>query len=483
MNTREKMINHIMIYVVSILLAAIPAMCLVEWQSGGGEAKLFYVMLVCAIIGIAGFFIIYYRKPESVLIRYILAAYYGFTYLGWLLFTDDLMIISSAFIASSTVIIYHDIKLTRAVIASLSFGTTTVAVIRVVMDRSEPYELVLIIMVLIIYALIWDFVNKTQTKFAAMDTEQIEQQKKEQVEKITFLSEASSKMEQAIKNVESLANNLKQAMTESTYAIQNISESTNDTAESIQQQTLLTETINDATEEILKIAETFSQQINQSVTSSEVGKNKMDTLSEMTDVVVVHSKNITDRMKQFEHNVENIKGITETIQHVASSTNLLALNASIEAARAGEAGSGFAVVADEIGKLAEETRQSTVKIDEMLNEFLEEIGGISEIVINNAEKMDEEAKLVVEAEKNFEEIAECLHKAALTSKEFAEKCEELSVSNNGIKEHILNLSAMSEEVAAQSDKTVEIQRSNSSTSEEIAEELTVLLEMAEKIKA
>lgn len=112
---------------------------------------------------------------------------------------------------------------------------------------------------------------------------------------------------------------------------------------------------------------------NTAAASKQNTNETMDTILERLNQAIENSRSVS-----------RVNELTNEILSISGQTNLLALNASIEAARAGEVGKGFAVVAEEIRQLADSSRETANKIQN-INGIV--VGAVEELSSNANEIM------------------------------------------------------------------------------------------------
>ena len=129
---------------------------------------------------------------------------------------------------------------------------------------------------------------------------------------------------------------------------------------------------------------------------------------------LVSSGNITQTIAEESGSLMEASNV---IQHIASQTNLLAMNAAIEAAHAGEAGKGFAVVADEIRKLAEESSAQGKTITSTLKNLSSEIETLSSAAKTVEEKFNIIFTLSEQVKQMSARLTEAMREQGNASKE------------------------------------------------------------------
>ena len=147
----------------------------------------------------------------------------------------------------------------------------------------------------------------------------------------------------------------------------------------------------------------YMNEINEQVQSNaQNAKNTNDiTISLGSDIEKCNMKmeEMLISMGNIESASRDINNIINTINNIASQTELLALNAAIEAARAGDAGKGFAVVADQVRKLSGESANAVTQTSNLIKNCIEAVNGGKKLaedtamslleIVNNTKKATE----------------------------------------------------------------------------------------------
>jgi len=138
--------------------------------------------------------------------------------------------------------------------------------------------------------------------------------------------------------------------------------------------------------------------------------SSMDRVRSQTETIAASVLALSER-------TQAISQIISSVDDLAEQSKILALNAAIEAARAGEAGKSFAVVADEVRNLANQSRQATGRIGEMLGEIQRATNKVVMTTEEGIKQVDNAVQLVRRAGDAIEALAESVTRSSQVAQE------------------------------------------------------------------
>ncbi len=165
---------------------------------------------------------------------------------------------------------------------------------------------------------------------------------------------------------------------------------------------------------------------------------------------------------------QQVGEITTAVNTLAQQLKMLALNASIEAAKAGEAGKGFSVVAVEVKNLAEQSEQSTVQVQKILENIRHAAEKAVMVTEEGTKGVDHGTNLVEQTGDIVKDLSTVIH--------------ETSIATQQIEASIRQESVGIEQITAGMNEINQVTSSFVESTKQTMEAITNLADVAKKLK-
>lgn len=265
---------------------------------------------------------------------------------------------------------------------------------------------------------------------------------------VSGLQETSSQLVESATDLSAISEETSASSEEIGRAIGDISTGTLHQASDLEVANQQMTQFNQSIENVKEQSDQIKRISDQSNQSSQQGQQIVQQLKRSNEQSIQASQGIRSGIEQLSTKVQDISQITDTIESISNETNLLALNASIEAARAGEHGKGFSVVASEVRNLAEQTKQSAVQIQQMIQGIKEETTATAGMMSKTMDRFAELDEAVHATEQEFNSISTSISQTIVETNAMAKELNTLLEQNDLITKAMHGAAHISQENAA-----------------------------------
>ncbi len=199
-------------------------------------------------------------------------------------------------------------------------------------------------------------------------------------------------------------------------------------ATSVNETTTTIEELGASSRQAAEQADASAASAKQALLVAESGLNSVEQTTTGLNTLKDSVGNIADQIMRLSEQTGQISGVTALVADIANQTNMLALNAAVEAARAGEQGKGFAVVASEIRKLADESKKSADRINQMVTDLQAAMNSTVMVTDEGSKTANTSIQLAQGTAAAFNEVTEAVNSVFLNNQQIALSAKQQAVA-------------------------------------------------------